>query len=179
MSVVQVISPALVSGAFAVLVAVVTSRLTVSSERRKFERDLAKERDAWSREFSAKYAEVASENNALAERIRQQFAHAFLYVRNPETNVSDRRFIPSGANMVVGSDSGCDIELPATSGTVSRRHAMIQFVGDHFELSDLSSAGGTFVNGVQIRRSKKLMDGDQLKFGNCEAQFIMLVRPSS
>ena len=54
---------------------------------------------------------------------------------------------------------------------VSRRHCTIQQAGDRYELVDLDSHNGTFVNGVPVGR--KLIDhGDTIRIGNSEFVFL-------
>jgi adenylate cyclase len=48
--------------------------------------------------------------------------------------------------------------------SASRRHARIDFVGDHFKIVDLKSSNGTFVNGEKIEESI-LEDGDVITIG--------------
>ena len=168
----NVLAPALLAGLFAIIVAVVSARLTLLAERRKFDRELEKTKETWRREFSIQYAQAVATNKELAERLSQQFASAFLYIRNPELAVSDRRFIPAGANMTIGADPSCDITLPNVEHSVTGKHAIIQFVGDSFELVDLRSSAGTFVNGKRITKPTRIADGNLISFGKCEAHFV-------
>jgi Nif-specific regulatory protein len=55
---------------------------------------------------------------------------------------------------------------------VSRRHCAIQQTGLHFELVDLDSHNGTFVNGIPVRR-KTIDDGDTIRIGNSELVFLL------
>jgi pSer/pThr/pTyr-binding forkhead associated (FHA) protein len=43
--------------------------------------------------------------------------------------------------------------LIIADGRVSRRHAQIRFVQDHYVIFDLGSSGGTYVNNVRITQS--------------------------
>lgn len=49
---------------------------------------------------------------------------------------------------------------------VSRRHAMIKYVGDHFIIEDLMSANGTFINGRRLapHQAVPLAPGDEVRF---------------
>lgn len=174
-SIMQLVVPTLIAGAFAIITAIITSRLAIASERKRFERDIQAQKDVWRREFAVKYAEAAAEENQqLAERLRQQFAGAFLYIKNPELNVSDRRFLPNGAKMVLGAAPGCDIVLPNVAGSVTSRHAIIEIVADETWLEDLSSTNGTFIGERQVTKRVRIKDGDTLSFGSCEALFKQL-----
>jgi transcriptional regulator with GAF, ATPase, and Fis domain len=56
--------------------------------------------------------------------------------------------------------------------TVSRKHCTIQQVDEKFELIDLDSLTGTFVNGMPVLR--KLLDhGDTIRIGSAELVFLM------
>lgn len=56
--------------------------------------------------------------------------------------------------------------------TVSRYHASISRNSGRFELADLSSTNGTFVNGARVRKSVTLKRGDEIKFGSARFAFI-------
>ena len=55
---------------------------------------------------------------------------------------------------------------------VSRRHCTIDLVGEQYELVDLESHNGTFVNGVPIRR-KFVQHGDTIRIGKSELMFLL------
>jgi Nif-specific regulatory protein len=62
-------------------------------------------------------------------------------------------------------------QLRLRDSAVSRRHCTIQQAGDRYELVDLDSHNGTFVNGVPVGR--KLIDhGDTIRIGNSEFVFL-------
>ena len=72
--------------------------------------------------------------------------------------------------MSVGRDSSNDLCL--RDRAVSRRHFTINANGDSFELVDLDSHNGTFVNGIPVRR-KQLSHGDTVRVGRCEVVFLV------
>ncbi|MGC8835081.1 MAG: FHA domain-containing protein, partial [Armatimonadota bacterium] len=49
--------------------------------------------------------------------------------------------------------------------TVSRRHAVIQRVGNSLVIVDEGSSNGTFVNGVRVT-SQQLNPGDEVRLGS-------------
>ncbi len=72
--------------------------------------------------------------------------------------------------VAIGSHPSNDVVLDDT--TVSRRHAMITRKGGRFELADLGSTNGTFVNGGRVRKPVALKRGDEIKFGSARFAFI-------
>ncbi len=75
---------------------------------------------------------------------------------------------------VIGRTAGCDIVIPETR--VSRRHAMIRRTrpgGDEFEIIDLGSTNGTFLEGQSVQRSV-LQSGDKVVIGGHTLSFSML-----
>ena len=68
----------------------------------------------------------------------------------------------------IGRDSSNSLSLP--DPTVSRRHCRIHKPGDDYELIDLDSHNGTFVNGLPVSQ-KTLSDGDTIQVGNSELLF--------
>jgi hypothetical protein len=67
-----------------------------------------------------------------------------------------------GMSYTIGRAAENDIIFPV--GQISREHARIEWKGDGFELVDLDSHNGTFVNGETIDR-RGLRYGDQVKIG--------------
>ena len=83
--------------------------------------------------------------------------------------VTNQREIPIKADMVVGRQAECDLQL--TEGHASRKHAKFSFVENAVWLEDLNSANGTFVNGTKINGKVKLAPGDRLRFDVEEFDF--------
>jgi len=69
---------------------------------------------------------------------------------------------------LVGSDPTNDLAI--TDSTVSRHHASITSHQGRYELSDLNSTNGTFVNGQRLSGSVAIKQGDEIRFG--EARFL-------
>lgn len=65
---------------------------------------------------------------------------------------------------VVGRHDGCHITLD--DALASRRHALLHLDGEKLTVEDLASVNGVLVNGRRIRRTQRLVDGDELKLGN-------------
>lgn len=57
-------------------------------------------------------------------------------------------------------------QVPLTDQTVSRRHAQLARQDAGWELSDLNSANGTYLNGVRLQHASRLKRGDQIRVGS-------------
>lgn len=68
----------------------------------------------------------------------------------------------------LGSVAGNTIVL--SDPAVSRKHAGIRRVGNLYELADLGSTNGVYVNGNRMPK-KTLVSGDNLRVGNTEMVF--------
>lgn len=71
--------------------------------------------------------------------------------------------------LVIGRAEDCRLVLADSS--VSRRHCRIFRDARGYQVEDLGSTNGCFVNGEQIRRFG-LRDGDRLRVGQCELKFF-------
>lgn len=71
----------------------------------------------------------------------------------------------SGKEIVIlGRNGDCDICID--SPNISRKHARLRRICEgKYEISDLSSTNGTFVNGVRISSPRILADGDRITIG--------------
>jgi transcriptional regulator with GAF, ATPase, and Fis domain len=63
--------------------------------------------------------------------------------------------------------------LPVADSSASRRHSLLTRSADSYEIADLESMNGTFVNGVPARR-RLLEHGDQIEIG--ASKFLFLLR---
>ncbi len=71
--------------------------------------------------------------------------------------------------IAIGSHPKNDVVLDDT--TVSRRHATITRKPGGFELADLGSTNGTYVNGGRVSKPVALKPGDEIKFGSVRFAF--------
>jgi hypothetical protein len=71
--------------------------------------------------------------------------------------------------IAIGSHPKNDVVLDDT--TVSRRHATITRKPDGFELADLGSTNGTYVNGGRVNKPVAIRPGDEIKFGSVRFAF--------
>src|SRR5712692_1479608 len=65
--------------------------------------------------------------------------------------------------------------LSVSDPSLSRQHCVIASRGEQFEIRDLESRNGTFVNGVPVRE-RILADGDEVQIGN--SLFLFLAEES-
>ncbi len=70
-----------------------------------------------------------------------------------------------------GKSDACDFAF--RDGKMSRRHCAIRIEDMRFELSDLKSTNGTFVNGQRVEKCF-LKDGDHILMGTSELTFKLL-----
>src|SRR3954454_21376798 len=69
----------------------------------------------------------------------------------------------------IGREASC--QLPLSDPAVSPKHCLIRHSGLHFELIDLDSQNGTFVNGIPVRR-RNIDHGDTIRVGSSELVFL-------
>src|ERR1700739_3465764 len=98
----------------------------------------------------------------------------------PEQTAANNRLVSIGSSppreysldkpaIAIGSHPSNDLVLDDT--TVSRRHATIARKPGGFELTDLGSTNGTFVNGRRVGDPIALKPGDEIKFGAVRFSF--------
>jgi len=75
-----------------------------------------------------------------------------------------------GGQTSIGRDESNQLCLIDT--VVSRKHCMLHQVGEQYEVVDLDSHNGTFVNGIPVRR-KVVEHGDTIHVGRSEFVFLM------
>lgn len=79
------------------------------------------------------------------------------------------------AAIVIGRDGACDLVL--TQAAVSRRHAEIRVVGDGFELEDLGSGNGTWLNDQRLTDAALIADGDRIRVADVNLTFSVPAEP--
>ena len=75
----------------------------------------------------------------------------------------------TGDAITLGRDDQCSMTFD--DGAVSRQHAKIERVGDHYVVTDLGSRNGTFVNDQPVP-SQTLTDGDRVRVGHQILKFF-------
>ncbi len=71
--------------------------------------------------------------------------------------------------ITLGRAAGNSVQLD--DPRVSRRHALIERLGNRFRLRDLSSDNGTFVNGERVKGAVWLQPGDEIQVGGYRLVF--------
>jgi pSer/pThr/pTyr-binding forkhead associated (FHA) protein len=79
------------------------------------------------------------------------------------------RFLINSPETTIGRSSDNDVVLDDV--TVSRKHANIRRAGERFELIDLGSLNGTYVNNNSIARAT-LSSGYEVQFGKFHMLFV-------
>ena len=87
---------------------------------------------------------------------------------------SVRQISIKGGTTTIGRQEGNSLVL--NSERVSRLHAMIDWNGDHYSVTDNGSLNGTFVNGKRVQ-CQTLRNGDMVSIGDCEMRFLYDTRP--
>ncbi|MBN1356214.1 FHA domain-containing protein [bacterium] len=66
--------------------------------------------------------------------------------------------------LTIGRGPANPIQIVDTS--VSRQHAQLRFMEDHYIITDMNSRNGTFINTKRIRQPTPLQNGDTVQIGN-------------
>lgn len=76
--------------------------------------------------------------------------------------------------MAIGRDPACDIVLESEQyGMVSRHHATLQpLPQNRWQICDLNSSNGTFINGQRLQGCRELDTGDRITLGDRGAELI-------
>ncbi len=85
-----------------------------------------------------------------------------------ENGTAQEVIIPEGG-LTIGRNQSCD--LPIVEPSVSGNHGSIRFERGVWWVHDNDSSNGTYVNEVQVKDSM-IQNGDKLKIGNVEINFI-------
>ena len=74
------------------------------------------------------------------------------------------------ARVTVGTVAGNDLLLDEP--TASRRHAALERLGGRWQVADLGSTNGTYINGRRVTAPTPLQRGDELRFANARFAFV-------
>jgi hypothetical protein len=81
-----------------------------------------------------------------------------------------RQFDLTGPECSIGTETSNALVL--SDATVSRRHALIRRLSGSFQLVDLGSTNGTFINDRRMTGSANLSDGDRIGLGSAKFLFL-------
>ncbi len=148
---------AVITGA---VTAYLTSKLTISEEHKK-----------WNRELALKYARVVNTNPSFAQSLAKQAAVGYLVIDEPEgvpvsAEGPRKVFIPPNCRLVVGRCAP-PADISVRDECASMRHAAIFSDSAHVFVEDLDAKNGTWVNHNRVETaSVRLEDGDVVKIGS-------------
>ena len=77
---------------------------------------------------------------------------------------------PDRGAVTIGRRPTCDIPLP-WDDEVSRRHALLEPVGEQWTLEDLASRNGSYVNGSRVHGRQLLRGNDKLVVGRTTIEY--------
>jgi hypothetical protein len=78
-----------------------------------------------------------------------------------EGQLAGKRWSLNKTEFVIGRGEDCDIVLPDRQ--VSRHHFRVVRDEDGYNVEDLGSKNGTYINGAPVRGSMQLQDGDEIQ----------------
>lgn len=84
-----------------------------------------------------------------------------LFLNSPRQG---EKFLLQNLPLVIGRAEPAGLIIP--NPNISRRHAQLTAGAQGYEIEDLNSSNGTFVNGERLQGLRKLVDGDTLLLGN-------------
>jgi hypothetical protein len=90
-------------------------------------------------------------------------------VRSPALEEGDELSLDSSA-LLVGRGAHNDVDLTADE-YASSEHARIEPRRDGVWLEDVGSTNGTYLNGIQLTRAKRLTPGDVVRIGETELRY--------
>jgi diguanylate cyclase (GGDEF)-like protein len=111
---------------------------------------------------------MALEAPILTSRPGEDAQAVLVQLYPPGPNLG-RRFTLSGPEHVVGRLPELDVSVEEDG--VSRQHARLRKLVDHWSLEDLGSTNGSYVNDERITH-RALRDGDMLRFGTAILRFL-------
>ena len=109
--------------------------------------------------------QLTSEERNVISQLNPESAMLIIH-RGPNRG---ERFLLDSPDTSIGRSSESDVVLDDV--TVSRKHANIRRTGERFELIDLGSLNGTYVNNNSIARAT-LTSGDEIQFGKFHMLFV-------
>ncbi len=79
-----------------------------------------------------------------------------------------RKYEIEGGRLIIGRGDECDIRL--NQGSISRQHAVLDFIGGAWYVEDLGSQNGVFIAGEKVERAQ-IETATNIQFGTIMAAF--------
>ena len=108
----------------------------------------------------------ASDEDAKTKLTAVSHVRAVLVFRDGAANVTEYEINKNEVS--IGRSKNCDIVI--NDKKASRKHVVIQKLGNHFVIKDLETVNGTFLNGKKFTE-QELSGQDLIKIGETEFQF--------
>jgi hypothetical protein len=105
----------------------------------------------------------------LGQEQQQVDSGRLVVVSSPALEEGDEVALNS-SSLLVGRGSRNDVDLTGDE-YASSEHARIEPRRDGVWLEDVGSTNGTYLNGVQVTRSKRLTPGDVVRIGETELRY--------
>ena len=103
-------------------------------------------------------------------RVESSDGFSGLVVEDSDVLAPNTRFRVANGMMSIGRSSASDIVLKSDD-YVSGQHARLTRHGGVLYVEDIGSTNGTFLNGNQLTRARKLSPGDVVKVGETELRY--------
>lgn len=159
MDVVEILAGALV----AIVTSAVTAYITVRLQSRA-------ERSKWDREIAVKYSALRMRDPQAAVRLATDTGQAALVVVHAD-GTRDKHPIPKMGTLLIGREQECDISV--CGDDISGLHARVHSEGNCIYIEDVKSTNGVLLNGRQIDRRARLVNGDTFQIGSTTFEMVI------
>jgi hypothetical protein len=113
---------------------------------------------------------ILDPEQAAALRKPEEFQTGELVVLQSPALVEGERYTLNSAPFTIGRSHDNDVSLDADE-FASSRHARVEPRRDGVWLEDVDSTNGTFLNGAQVSRPRRLAPGDVIRVGETDLRF--------
>lgn len=125
--------------------------------------------------YASKMSKLSlDQQNLVQQGIMESFrldSHAEAYLERLDRQDHVLQRIPIQGKFSIGRVPGNEFQI--SSGSVSKRHAMIYPDKHGFLLSDLRTSNGTYLNGQLLTTPTHLKDGDRIQIGDVFFRFVL------
>ena len=113
---------------------------------------------------------ILDPEQAAALRKPEEFQTGELVVLQSPALVEGERYTLNSAPLTIGRSHDNDVSLDADE-FASSRHARVEPRRDGVWLEDVESTNGTFLNGAEVNRPRRLKPGDVIRVGETDLRF--------